>query len=262
MENGKNESYLEIVWAAQNANSSSNSHRSVYSFDWLKKHGVSSFSERDTARKAPALWEASQIRLKLFSVDYNDFMNDEASLFKTLEALSLYGLAFVKSVPTEDQEVRSVVQRIGPIRNSFYGETWDVKSVPKAKNIAYTPLYLGLHMDLMYFEAPPGLQFLHCLKNSVKGGESLFSDSFKAAALLKKEKPHSFETLCRVPVTFHYDNNGKHYHFRRPTIIQNPLNEYMYVYYAPPFQGTLEIPFDEVDGFYTAFRDFEEILAR
>ena len=31
-------------------------------------------------------------------------------------------------------------------------------------DIAYTGEKLSLHMDLLYYESPPGLQLLHCLR--------------------------------------------------------------------------------------------------
>jgi hypothetical protein len=35
------------------------------------------------------------------------------------------------------------------IRDTFYGDVWNVKTVDeKIPNIAYTNLFLGLHMDL------------------------------------------------------------------------------------------------------------------
>ena len=38
-------------------------------------------------------------------------------------------------------------------------------------NLAYCPIGLPFHMDLTFYESPPGLQFLHCiryLRNQVK----------------------------------------------------------------------------------------------
>jgi len=43
-------------------------------------------------------------------------------------------------------------------------QSFDVKSVPSPINIAYSNVALGLHMDLMYYESPPGLQLLHCVR--------------------------------------------------------------------------------------------------
>lgn len=75
-------------------------------------------------------------------------------LHGVLEQLQRYGLAVVRSVPTsktgnEDCELRELAESIGLLRTTFYGETWDVKNVPNARNVAYTNLNLGLHMDLL-----------------------------------------------------------------------------------------------------------------
>ena len=51
-----------------------------------------------------------------------------------------------------------------------------------AVNLAYTTEELLPHMDLTYYESPPGIQFLHALRfdDGVKGGDSTFVDSFQA----------------------------------------------------------------------------------
>ena len=43
-------------------------------------------------------------------------------------------------------------------------QTFDVISTPKPINVAYSTVGLDFHMDLIYYESPPGLQFLHCLR--------------------------------------------------------------------------------------------------
>lgn len=75
-------------------------------------------------------------------------------LHGVLEQLQRYGIAVVRGVPTqktgdEECDLRELAESIGQLRNTFYGETWDVKNVPDAKNVAYTNLNLGLHMDLL-----------------------------------------------------------------------------------------------------------------
>ena len=116
-------------------------------------------------------------------------------------------------------------------------------------------------MDLMYFESPPGLQFLHSLTNSTKGGESIFADTFKAVEMLQKVDPKAIDILKNTFVTFHYNNNGQKRWFHRPTIVlENEWNEPLQVNYSPPFQAPLQIPVEKVHDFYTAFAKFEEIL--
>ena len=85
--------------------------------------------------------------------------------------------------PTEEgpqsARLRELANIMGELRNTFYGLLWDVRSKAGARNIAYTNLDLGLHMDLLYFQNPPRFQFLHMLRNKVRGGASIFVDSFK-----------------------------------------------------------------------------------
>lgn len=112
-----------------------------------------------------------------------------------------------------------------------------------------------------YFESPPALQFLHCLEASVDGGESIFLDSFKAVERLRAEDPAALAVLKRVPVTFHYMNNGHRMRYRRPTIIEGGMNEPLQVYYAPPFQGPLDGRPEDMAEFYAAFKKFSALVS-
>jgi hypothetical protein len=81
-------------------------------------------------------------------ISYDEY-NTEEGLYKTLKQLFDYGIVFLNKVPAEDRMVTEVAEKIGNIRESFYGRDFDVKSVAKSTNIAYTSLYLGFHMDLL-----------------------------------------------------------------------------------------------------------------
>ncbi len=111
----------------------------------------------------------------------------------------------------------------------------------------------------MYFEAPPGLQLLHCLQNSVIGGQSLFHDVFGSVERLQKLHPKEYEILSTVPVTFHYENDGRHFEYLRPTISRD-LNDSYRIYYAPPFQGPLRCRPEQIKDFYDAFAVFESLI--
>ncbi|KAJ1550880.1 hypothetical protein HK096_004447 [Nowakowskiella sp. JEL0078] len=201
-----------------------------------------------------------------------EFSKDNLPLKQAVAQLRDYGLLFLENVPRdpvgEDKIVKGVAERFGPIQETIYGRLWDIKSESDAINIAYTELGLGLHIDMSYIESPPGLQYLHCLVNTCDGGESLYVDSYAAVKQLQTEYPEDFEVLRKVPVTFHYKNNGHHFHYRRPTIVYNDftsvhtLNDNLNVFYAPPFQGILEASPELVEKFYCAFRRFSGILQR
>src|SRR5271155_3832508 len=101
-------------------------------------------------------------------------------------------------------------------------------------------------MDLMYYASPPGLQFLHCLRNIVKGGPSIFIDSFCASTLLCLTHPKAyFQTLTTFPVPFHYLSDNQDYYFSHPTIVVDshaPAGlDIAAVNYAPPFQAPFEV---------------------
>jgi gamma-butyrobetaine dioxygenase len=120
------------------------------SLDWIKKSHTIGLGPWDSEI---IHWSAKELKDKslLLRMDYKDYMGSDEALYRTLERLDQVGLVILKNVPiTNEEEVRNVVERISLIRNSFYGLTWNVKSIAGSKNIAYTALELGLHMDLMY----------------------------------------------------------------------------------------------------------------
>ncbi|KAH0545035.1 hypothetical protein FGG08_000806 [Glutinoglossum americanum] len=225
------------------------------------------------------LWDRGIMEENVKWIEYKEYVADDEKFFEALLQLSRYGLVFLKGVPDSERAIETIGNRIGPLRDTFYGRTWDVKSVPNAKNIAYvqwfplerllltyaryTPHNLGLHMDLLYFANPPTLQLLHCLRNSVTGGSSIFSDSFHAATRIQLSSQSHFKSLTTFPVTFHYRNAGEHYHYIRPTV---ELEQYSYrkrprianVNWSPPFQGPYEIHLEgtELRLYLAAVKEF------
>jgi gamma-butyrobetaine dioxygenase len=87
------------------------------------------------------------------SVGY-ETLNTPTGLLAALNQLLQYGLLIVSRVPNEETsddtcELRTLAERFGEIRKTFYGTLFDVKNVRNSTNIAYTNLDLGLHMDLL-----------------------------------------------------------------------------------------------------------------
>ena len=100
--------------------------------------------ERDRRFRAPlprqVYWDGDMMRANVLRVDYNTFLKDDEMLHRVLKQLHLYGLAYFVNVPsinTDGAEISALASRIGEIKQTFYGKTWDVKSVPQSKNIAY-----------------------------------------------------------------------------------------------------------------------------
>ena len=129
-------------------------HQSHYSSNFLEryatKHSVHAF-HRDVDRvhwDVARLKQARDIFLPYASLD------TPSGLLAAITQLTRYGLLFVTGVPTEktsneECELRGLGERFGELRRTFYGETWDVKNIKNSRNIAYTNVDLGLHMDLL-----------------------------------------------------------------------------------------------------------------
>ncbi|EIN14715.1 Clavaminate synthase-like protein [Punctularia strigosozonata HHB-11173 SS5] len=242
-------------------------HRSSFGFDFLERYSAVNRRQafhRDLDRIP---WDRARLQhtdAKLYQT-YAD-LKTESGLLAAISQLWQYGLLFVTGVPTAETsdercEVRALASRFSEVRATFYGETWDVKNVQQSKNIAYTDLDLGLHMDLLYFEHPPRFQILHCLRNRVRGGASYFVDALHAASTLSRADPEGFRTLTETPVSFHYINDGHHLHFEHPTIELFPASDRIaHINYSPPFQAPL--PLSTPDAFYPAFRRFADLLDR
>jgi alpha-ketoglutarate-dependent taurine dioxygenase len=174
---------------------------------------------------ARCYWDAATFEQQTQDFDFDAYMNDDQSLLKALRQLHIHGLLTIRGVPDDETSVERLAERIGPLKTTFYGKTWDVRSVPDAKNVAYTAQNLGFHMDLMYMQQPPHLQLLHCIRSSSAGGASLFTDSFKAVKDLVQDDLRSFLTLGNIPVDYHYDHAGsQYYHQRRPVIEQRTIH--------------------------------------
>ncbi|KAF4637525.1 hypothetical protein G7Y89_g564 [Cudoniella acicularis] len=184
-------------------------------------------------------WTASGIRRQLQFVTYDDYMTSDKTLHRALSALNSHGMLLVRGVPESEKSVEDLAGRFGNIRDTLYGRTWDVKSVPSAKNVAYTSQYLGLHMDLLYMANPPGFQFLHCLKNTAEGGSSLFADAVHV--LLRYLTPEQRTIMARVPIAYQYRNAGEHYYHLHP-LIELKGGKIAYINYSPPFQARWAFP--------------------
>lgn len=252
---------LKITWAPNSIQQRDEAHESVYDLDWIKNHFNTDIEHDPFISKGSSkAWDINSLPVKDIYLNYEEFMNDSKVWGDAINNLAKYGLCFIRGAPLKEDSVTQIGSKIGNIMNTFYGLSWNVKSEANAKNIAYTSLDLGLHMDLLYFESPPGIQLLHCLTNEAKGGDSLFVDGYKAIEYVKKHHPESFEILQSVPIPFHYLNDGRYYRYTRPTVKSNP-NEHYDLFFAPPFQGPIVPPKDiPLSKLYTALNQFSAAL--
>ena len=210
---------LSVSWVSKEGNAEIGLKESEVSFfesDWLRKHRcverISSLQRKDGTPR-PYNPDGKLTPTISFDsiVDVSQERKGEEMEKGALDfctKLAEKGLCIVKNAPPKDDVCLQIGNVIAPVWESIYGLTFYVKAEKNPINIAYTPLPIDLHVDLQYYESPPGIQLLHCLEfdPEVIGGESLFLDSFYIAELLRERDPASFRTLSTVPTNFRKDH--------------------------------------------------------
>ena len=266
---------LEISWA--NDIPGIEDHRSVFSRAFLLENAQ---SQGRRLRAAGSSWDhvawdkatlESESRALYFH--YDEFVSHDRTLRQLVDQLHTYGLAFVTGVPSEPRALKALAQRIGPLRHTFYGETWDVKSKSSPINVAYTADELDFHMDLLYMADPPYVQMLHCIKQSTRGGESRFADGVRAFDEFQHDYPHLVRHLIDFPVTYQYKNDGHWFRktrkfldggaltnessrLNRSPVLRYPI-DYESINWSPPFQGPFEqLSTGNSSGGTTTIRDY------
>lgn len=193
--------------------------------------------------------------------DSNGKKNEEECL-RWLNHMAEYGLSIVTNAGTKGEyEVKTFAETmIAPIMKNIYGDVYDVKVEKSPINIAYAEGPLPFHSDLVYYEAPPGIQFIHCVRfdDCIVGGDSLIIDAFDVANEFRKTHPAHFETLTNIPVTFQKmhvkDGKPEVMLHHRPHIKLNHRGEIMAFTWSPANEGPLKHLTDEqVKNYYEAY---------
>ncbi|KAG2462666.1 BODG dioxygenase, partial [Polypterus senegalus] len=189
--------------------------------------------------------------------------NDQAALF-WLTTLRSTGIVLLKGADIQQGEVAKLSERIGYLRLTFYGHTWQVQDKTDANNVAYTSEKLNLHTDYPALHHPPGVQFLHCLKQAVEGGESEIVDGFHVANLLRKTNPEAFSILSSVKVDF-TDTGSDYCDFavqskNQIIDVDREGNVVRINYNNATRDSVLNLPVDQVQPFYDALKAFVNLL--
>ena len=246
---------LEIEW-------SEGDHKSSYDPLWLRKN---CYTLKNKAKYVSPyqLWDNSlEKNLKSIEIDHDEIINSEEGLVKWLELLHHTGIAIVKNAPIEKNSAFKVLNRISHTRETFFKTPFEVINIPKPNNSAYTAHALRNHMDLPWFENPPGSQFLHCLVTSAKGGDSSAVDAFAVADYLRKNEKETFDVLVNTPLKFR-DKDYTQEAVRSvygTAISLNKDGDYNDIRYSIATLDALDCHPDIMDSVYRAHHRFGNLL--
>ncbi|KAL7625768.1 hypothetical protein AAE478_004991 [Parahypoxylon ruwenzoriense] len=189
------------------------------------------FAERELPKEV--LWDGEAFKRDQIIVDYDEWMDGMRGFLAGFNQIHTHGILIIRNVPPSEESVISIANQIGHIQETFYGRTWDVRSKPRAENVAYTNSFLGLHQDMLYLRDPPRIQLLHCLENTCEGGESLFSDGTRAGYIIHTNPIPIKDDLTSKYVRYSYKKNGHDYEYTRPILALNNI-----VSWSPLFQDS------------------------
>ncbi|RED18819.1 TauD/TfdA family dioxygenase [Pontivivens insulae] len=242
---------LEITWEAED-------HVTSFPLSWLEAYKIPR-RRPDPADLSREAWYGDHYPdVPRFSQP--ELLGDPALRAKWIEAMLVEGFTIITDMPNSNEGLTETAEMIGQVRPTFFGDYFDVKTHINPTNTAYTASALELHTDTPAEEHAPGMQFLHCRANTVKGGYSLYADGVAVANDFRTRYPEGFKLLAETKVPFFCEHDT--YDMRsRQTVIE--LDQYGDVSGLTISQHMLDISdLDQelLDSWYPAFCRFGKML--
>ncbi|ROT61052.1 putative gamma-butyrobetaine dioxygenase-like [Penaeus vannamei] len=132
-------------------------HESLFHGRWLHDRAFSESSRRTQRAFAALDKELWGPGFTVDAFDFEELMEDEATLFKWLVSLEKKGITLIKNTPQEPKACFSIVNKVGFVKPTHYGMHYPIRNKVGANSLAYTDSRLGMHNDLPYYHHVPGV---------------------------------------------------------------------------------------------------------
>jgi gamma-butyrobetaine hydroxylase len=191
-----------------------------------------------------------------------DLQADGGTKRAWLAQVARYGFGKLSAGPVRDGALFEVVDLFGYVRETNYGRKFEVRTEVNPTNLAYTGLGLQAHTDNPYRDPVPTVQVLYCLESSAAGGENMVVDGFAAALRLRDESPEGFAILTKYCAQFEYAGEaGVRLTARRPMIELAPDGELIAIRFNNRSAAAItDVPFEDMEAYYAAYRHLAEII--
>jgi len=228
---------------------------STFDLNWLSAHRPGQYAA-DPARTGFTHWRKDLGAAGVPRAKADAILNSDQALQDWLVQTQKYGLSIVEGLGDSTEAGMEVARRIGFLRETNFGLTFEVQSKPNPNNLAYTPIALPLHTDLTNQELPPGFQFLHCLANEAIGGGSLFCDGYAIAEDLRGADPEAFSLLSTVSIPFRFHDQDTDIRNRKQVINLDEDGEIIEICFNAHLADILDLAPDLMTRYYRAYRRF------
>lgn len=202
--------------------------------------------------------------LQLPTLDFENVLKNDEHAYKWLCSLKKVGIVRLTGASDKRGEVLKLGKRIGFLYLTFYGHTWQVQDKIDANNVAYTTGKLSFHTDYPALHHPPGVQLLHCIKQTVTGGDSEIVDGFNVCRKLKEKNPQAFQILSSTFVDFtdigvdycDFSVQSKH-----KIIELDDKGQVVRINFNNATRDTIfDVPVERIQPFYAALKEFVDLM--
>lgn len=235
----------------------------VFGVEWLMAHVYDHTTQRTPGwlHLGIQTWN-SGLDAAIPEADFNDVCEHPQALRDWIEQITRYGFARLSGGPVEDQALMKVVALFGHVRETNYGRHFEVRTEVNPTSLAYTGLGLQAHTDNPYRDPVPTLQVLYCLESSADGGENMVVDGFAVAHRLRDENAAWFDVLSQNCARFEYaGSDDVMLRARKPMIELAPDGELVGVRFNNRSAAAItDVPFDDMELYYAAYRRMAEIV--
>ncbi|MBB5516746.1 gamma-butyrobetaine dioxygenase [Rubricella aquisinus] len=225
----------------------------------LLRHVAAHGRPHDPAHLPRTIWMAD-FEPRITRVSQHDMLHDEVARAQFCRAMITDGIAIVTDMEPGKPSLTALVETMGHITPSAEGFFFEVRVEIAPTNLAFTAGALEMHTDLPGEEAAPGLQFLHCLENTVEGGLSLFLDGAAVAEALRAEDPEAFDLLATHSIPFFYRHDRLDYRAHQRVIELDQQGRVTGVTISQHLLDTMDLPQHLLDSYYPAFIKFIRMM--
>lgn len=184
-----------------------------FDVDWLASLG--SAQQVGAAGPAADVWCGQEIAERIRPMVFDEVTTTDEGHRAIIHNLWRDGLVMLRDVPLDRDATRGVLERVGYVRSTIFGNLWEFRSDGGFDDTASTPLEITPHTDGTYSHDAPGLLGLHCHVYEAHGGENVFVDGL---AIAERLSPDALEVLSTVDIPGHYIGDGAHLVARRPAL--------------------------------------------
>ena len=228
------------------------SSESIYPLDWLLENRPGKH-RADPAVVSLNYWSAADLPA-IPRFDARLCRESGSTLVDALQEAKRHGLVIFEGLEDDDQAGENLGELIGFKRQTNFGTTFEVVNKPSPNNLAYTALPLPLHTDLPNQEQVPGYQFLHCLRNSVTGGASVFADGFRICTDLRAQAPDDFDLLSGLQIPWRFHDENDDVRFRRSIIELDSMGDLSGLAFNAHIADVADLPSSQLLDFYQAYQ--------